>query len=146
VVHSVPRGTIKLKKMKTKISILAAQIRKKRNEVLDEFKLMENLQTEQDLLFLLKDFEASFSNQLPLLIEAGIKWSAHFNDNHFHHKGSFIMFTHNGKELKMDFNGRKSYRYEYIPCTPGRRIGKSVYGEWDKEDFILFIDENLLSV
>ena len=88
---------------------------------------------------LLEEFKIGFSEQLPLLEEAKITFSAHQNDARYSHKGSHILFKLNKSELRMDFTNRRSYRYEHK--TEG---GTMTYGEWNKEKFILFIYDNLL--
>ncbi len=93
---------------------------------------------------ILQEFEIGFAKELPLLKDAGISYSAHYNSQ-YDHEGTYIKFCFVGQELKMDFSARNSYRYEYT----GRRgeagnYGRMVFGDWNKEDFILFIYTGLI--
>ena len=108
---------------------------------------------------ILKDFKETFKEYLPLLDEAGIKYSAHFNDPRYEYQGSYIQFEMQRtdkqphvakimgpKVLKMDFDNGMSYRYEYVPYNSRVNdgiCGKSVYGNWPKKDLILFIYNGL---
>jgi hypothetical protein len=133
--------------MTSPITQLANRIRENR-----QIKLTEKQEQEkQEFLAIIKrledEFKIGFAEEIPLLEESGINWSAHLQDNRYEHMGAYILFEKDGKSVKMDFNHRKSYRYEFVPHSNhehGAR-GSMVFGEWNKEDFYLFIDSNLLS-
>lgn len=125
----------------TIISKMAAKIRNERKAAEDKKKAEEALKTEQALLEISREFEIGFASQLPLLEQAGINWSAHFNNNRYHYDGSYILFEKDGKILEMDFLNSKSYKYEH---EYPRGVSTKCYGEWPKDDFLIFIDEELL--
>lgn len=126
----------------TIISKMAEKIRNERKATEEKKKAEEAFKTEQALLNICREFEIEFADQLPLLKESGINWSAHFNNNRYHYQGSYILFKKDGKALKMDFNNKNSYRYEHV--HPNTGVGRSVYENWNKDDFLIFIDEELL--
>jgi len=106
---------------------------------------------------ILKNFKETFKDFLPLLDEAGIIYSAHFNSN-YEYAGSYILFERlmpsedpseiiegikKSKTLKMDFYDGNSYRYEYVFDQRGDRHGTKCLGNWPKTDLILFIYNGL---
>ena len=106
---------------------------------------------------ILKDFKETFRDFLPLLDEAGIAYSAHFNSN-YEYAGSYILFERfiasedpceiiegikKPKTLKMDFYNGTSYRYEYVFNPHSDRYGTKCLGVWPKTDLILFIYKGL---
>ncbi len=127
----------------TSISKMAEAIRSKRSAIINETKSAEDLEREKLTDNLLVEFETGFAEQLPLLKESGISWSAHINSR-YTQDGFYIKFKSGDIELKMDFNSAKSYRYEYTGKKGKYNYGSMCYGNWDKEDFLLFIDEHLL--
>lgn len=86
------------------------------------------------------EFEARFKNLLPALKAEGIKYSVRMKDEHWDHKGYYILFKKNNKTCKMDFTNGTSFRLEYT--EPGQH-GRMVYGNWSDEDFILYLYNNL---
>ncbi len=130
----------------TKIAELAAKIRLENKQVIEAQDAKYKKEREAEILNLLTEFEEGFKNEIPMLKEAGITYSAHFNTV-YAHQGAYILFKHGLKELRMDFNNRISFRYEYTPWIRGlseRVMGRCVYGDWPKDEFILFIDEGLI--
>jgi hypothetical protein len=93
-------------------------------------------------MLILREFEEAFKDFLPLLAEEGISYAAYFNTR-YTYQGAYILFTKGSRACKMDFSNRTSYRYEYNKYELGR-TGNSVYGEWPKEEFLLFLDRELL--
>ncbi len=91
------------------------------------------------------EFEAGFADYLHILHEDGIKYSLHLQNKEYEHMGTYILFEKDGKQLKMDFYNKESYRYEYNQHTNlnGCNSARSVYGKWPKEDFVLFIADGL---
>lgn len=130
--------------METTIQMLAEKIKLERK--LKDNKITSQIESERKIKLdnLLQEFEIGFADYLSMLKEAGVSWSAHFNTA-WEHQGSYIKFKKEEKELKMDFSTRDSYRYEYVGVLGRERMGKMVYGNWSKEDFVLFINDNLLS-
>ncbi len=130
----------------TTIEEMANEIRNKRNEIKQQEEDFINKQAEKYLSTLLEEFEIAFKDYLPLLEEAGITYKAELQDRRYKFKGSYIEFKKDDKILRMDFNDKNSYRYEYVDYdNSGIRRGNSVYGNWNQEDFIIFIDEGLLN-
>lgn len=91
-----------------------------------------------------KQFEKEFAAEIPLLTEAGIRYRV-FMKGIYNHQGYYVLFykpgdVEQGRGLKMDFNGPGSYRYEY---TERERIGTIAFGEWDKEEFLLWVAQGL---
>jgi hypothetical protein len=78
-----------------------------------------------------------------MLAEEKIKWGAHLNSQ-YEHEGSYISFHKDDFVVKMDFSGGKSYRYEYTGKRGGGNYGRSVFGDWPKEDFVVFIYTELI--
>jgi hypothetical protein len=97
---------------------------------------------EKDLKRIISEFEIAFSDIIPLLLEEGITYTAHYNTK-WTHQGSHILFKKGDREIKMDFLHRDSYRYEYTFCEGRETIGRSMYDRHSMEDFIIFIDEGL---
>ena len=131
--------------METEFTKIAAKIRSERLADSLQHSDAAALRYQEEQLALLKQFEQAFGEELPLLHQAGIKCSAHWQDHRYGFKGSYILFELDGRELKMDFSSAKSYRYEFVPYGSGRS-GRMTYGEWPKDDFYLFIDENLINL
>ena len=125
---------------KTEIQKRAAEIRIKKKKLEDVKINMEIKNKQIRLAKIVTEFEAGFESELPLLKEAGITYSPHYTDDDLN---SFIRFEKDNRILDMDFNNRNSYRYEH---PENREHFTKTYGEWSKDDFILWIDENLLSV
>lgn len=138
--------TLQFIAMKTTITEIADKIRKDRQAVLDEQLLREQQEFLAIIERLQNEFEIGFKEQISLLNESGIKWSAHLNNDKYEDQGAYILFKKGDKSIKMDFNNRVSYRYEYFPYSLNEYASKGtmVFGDWDKDDFYLFIDEKLL--
>lgn len=126
----------------TKLQQLSLKIRHRKAHALVEQKQKEKAEREAKLKEILKEFEIGFAEQLPLLSEANITYSAHFNTK-YENDGTYIEFTRGDKSLKMDFSKRNLYRYEYT--GKNRNDFRMTYGNWPKDDFILFIDKRLFS-
>ncbi len=90
---------------------------------------------------LIEEFEIGFVQVLDMLKESGVSYSAHYQDPRYEHMGTYIQFEKEGlPPLKMDFNNRRSYRYEYVQYSTDR-YGTMTYGNWDMDKFILFLAE-----
>lgn len=126
--------------MKT-IAEKAAEIRKAQSEISEQESNQVKAQKDKALALLISEFEIGFADELPLLKSSGISYSAHYNSA-YEHEGSYIKFTLKDKTLKMDFSHRAAYRYEHT--TPANPYGGMVYANWEKDRFILFIDEQLI--
>lgn len=96
----------------------------------------------EQLAFLHQEFAIAFSEMLPILEASGIAWEACLQNEDYRFMGSYILFKKGDKTLKMDFSNRDSYRYEFQSYDQ-KGYGKSAYGKWDMERFILFLDEEL---
>lgn len=137
------------------VQIARSRIEKKEIRLLKEHskQITKNL---VELNGILEDFKETFRDYLPLLDEAGIEYNAYFNDNRYPGLyGSYIEFkrtvpsvdardiVEGGKNtitLRMDFDHGKSYRYEHVVRgSSTRKVGRSVYGEWPKEDIVMFL-------
>lgn len=96
-------------------------------------------------MLLRKEFEIGFKDIIPLLEDAGISWDAFYQDPIYQFNG-YILFQYKGRRLKMDFSNRTSYRYEFVSEYKQRNghSGTMVYGAWDKDRFITWIDEKLI--
>ncbi len=134
--------------MNKTISQASAELREAmRQDEMEETSKLDQATDEFELQHLAA-FEEEFSEQLPLLMADGIGWSYHMNDKRYTHMGGYMLFCKDGKELRMDFNGQHSYRYEYVPYRPGlsehANYCTMVFARWPKDRFILFIDEKLL--
>lgn len=110
----------------------------------------KSIAVRQHLSFIYQEFAIAFSEMLPVLKASGITWEpclqdeAYFclQDEAYFFKGSYILFRKGDKSLKMDFSNRDSYRYEFQPYdTQG--CGRSCYGKWPMDGFILFLDNGL---
>lgn len=96
------------------------------------------------LAFIKSEFEKKFQEYLPMLQAEGIEYTAKFQDDRYHFKGSFILFSKPGRtKVKMDFRTSRMYRYEFVAYEGG--IATMSYGEWDVNGFILFIADRLVS-
>ena len=128
--------------MKTLVEI-AEGILKERSE--KAIAASQEIQSERSakMGFLLEEFEKGFKEQLPMLADAGIKWNARYNSM-YDHEGAYIQFRLGEKTLKMDFGSATSYRYEYTGRVGSGTHGCMVYGDWPKDDFIIFIYNNLI--
>lgn len=102
----------------------------------------KRVEVSQQLAFIDQQFAIAFSEMLPMLKASGIDWEACLQDENYFFKGSYILFKKGEKRLKMDFSNQNSYRYEFQPYEQ-KGYGKSVYGKWNMERFILFLDEGL---
>lgn len=102
----------------------------------------KRVEVREQLAFLHHEFAIAFSEMLPILEASGIAWKACLQNENYPHEGSYILFKKGNKTLKMDFLNRNYYRYEFNPCEE-REYGGSVYGKWNMEKFILFLDEGL---
>lgn len=106
---------------------------------------------------ILEDFKRTFKDVLPLLDEARITYSAHFNSN-YEYAGSYILFERQipsedpreiiegvkkTRTVKMDFNNGISYRYEYVFDPRGDHHGTKCFGSWPVTELILFIYNGL---
>ncbi len=129
-----------------KLQQKAAIIRQARENARKDLEQIRRDKRQESIRILEDEFRVGFADEIPLLEEAGIKWSAHFQDPDYEFKGAYILFEKDDKRLKMDFASRGSYRYEYVPYSLEEYAyrGSMVYGNWTKEEFILWIDENLL--
>lgn len=93
---------------------------------------------------LLEEFELGFKEELDMLHKEGIKYSAHLQNYRYPFMGAYIEFKKGKNSVKMDFNSRNNYRYEFVKYSHNYdNPQKMVYGEWDKEDFIIYLQENL---
>ena len=127
-------------KEKTKIELMADKISESRDKLTKGVSDQKLKEYKANIKRLEDEFKIGFKDQLLLLVEAGISWSAKLIHARSIHMGSYILFQKDKKQLKMDFHSRNSYRYEFSPAG----IGNAVYGEWNKDDFILFITTKLL--
>ena len=87
------------------------------------------------------EFEAGFVEYLPILKSDGIEYSLHLQDARYEYMGAYVSFKKGSKELRMDFYNQYSYRYIYTPYLSAPSMA---YSKWPKEDFVLFIADNLL--
>lgn len=126
--------------MKTAIERIAETIISRKKLEDEESKERKRKHISIGLNTIRKAFEHRFESELPMLKEANIYYSAHAKGD-YSYMGHYILFVrNNGRELRMDFESETSYRYEYTPSEDGNRIlGKKVFGEWEKSDFILFL-------
>lgn len=85
---------------------------------------------------ILATFEEVFASVLPLLKAEEISYSAHMRDGRYAHMGTYISFHWHGKLARMDFSVTGDYRYEY---TEYMEHGRSCYGKWNMDDFIVWI-------
>lgn len=127
----------------TTLSQRAAQIRKAEADT--ETAQIAAQKQETDLVKnrLFKAFETAFSTVLPLLKEAGISYSVHYQNERYFHMGTYILFATSTDTLKMDFSGENSYRYEHVKYDHG--YASMCYGKWDMDRFIVWIDEKLIN-
>jgi hypothetical protein len=135
---------IKTIKGESKLAYQARLILQERAKVQAEVinKQHQVLKTKRDELRQM--FLEGFKDIIPLLDDAEITFEAQFKDNDYPDLyGGHISFKYKGQELKMDFNTGISYRYEY--STKNDRNGRSVYGNWPHEDFIVWIYRNLIN-
>jgi len=95
---------------------------------------------------LAQSFRDSFVHYLVMLKEAGIKWTAKFNDQRYiESSGGYIEFVRGKKTLLMDFNSGTNYRYEYTGSKlRPERTGTMVFDNWDKDMFVIFIYNGLI--
>lgn len=93
------------------------------------------------LRFLESEFTARFSSLFDSFEQMGINWRPMMNDIRYVHQGCYILFTRGEDTLKMDFNNRNSYRYEYY--SNSKSHGTITYGDWDLERFADFIIKGL---
>lgn len=128
--------------MESLISKKAEEIRKAKSAAKQEEEDVKNSEKQEKLSNLTMEFEEGFKEEIPLLKEAGIEYEACINPNSSLDK--YIKFTLGTKTLKMDFSSKTSYRYECPPTTREGRWGNKQYGKWPKEDFILWIDDELI--
>ncbi len=126
----------------TQLSKMADKILKQREDVENERKEKEQAEYKSRIKYYLNEFKIGFKDELPILKEAGIKYSAHFRDIRYEHMGVYILLKKGKREIRMEFSSRTSYRYEYIPNGP--HYGTHCFGNWPKEDFIVFVDKGLL--
>ena len=94
---------------------------------------------------ILFEFEKGFLNELPLLKEENIKWSVHLQNNRYEHFGCYIQFKLGKRILKMDFLNAKQYRYEFNPYGNSGQLGTMNYDNWEKEQFLVWIYDNLIA-
>jgi len=126
--------------METKIEKMAKEIllqrEKARIEKIQEINKKRHEREEK----LLEVFKEEFKDYLPMLQEAGIVVTPY----HKTESGLdvYIRFRMGNRILKMDYTIDGTYRYEY---TNPREHGRSVYGKWPKEDFIMFLYEGLIA-
>ncbi len=102
----------------------------------------KRVEVSDQLAFIDQEFAIGFSEMLPILEASGITWEACLQDENYFFKGSYILFKKGEKRLKMDFSNQNSYRYEFQPYDK-KGHGNSVYGKWNMERFILFLDDGL---
>jgi hypothetical protein len=121
----------------TKIEEIALKAKEKQAQDKAAQELRQEREKEEKLEKILQEFEKGFSKQLPLLEEAGITYSAQFKP---FNKGYCIHFEREHNSVKMDFVSATSYRYEFGESDS---YNKFFYGEWDKEDFLVYLYDNL---
>lgn len=92
---------------------------------------------------LLSEFEIGFKDFLDLIKMEGINYKAQMQDDRYAHFGTYIEFFRGDKSVKMDFNSRNSYRYEFVKHNNDGRYGTMVYGEWSKDKFLVFLYRSL---
>ena len=120
----------------------------KRAKAMYSAKLLEEIEAanrakekrEAEEASILESFKHTFEDELPLIKEAGITFSAHHKGSYYN-QGYYIKFRRGDKFLYMDYNGYNCYRYEY---TDINAMGEDVYGAWPKDKFILFLYEGLI--
>lgn len=124
-----------------KTTLVERALKIKEQEQTEEQKAISARQREIDSRCenILESFKRGFKDEVPLLTDEGITFSAHFTTN-YEHQGTYIMFKRGDKSVKMDFSNEFKYRYEY---TRPEQAGSMVYAEWDKDKFIVFIYDNL---
>lgn len=130
-----------------KLQQRAAIIRQARENAAKHKEQMKLSKQREEIRIMEDEFKAGFAEEIPLLDEAGIKWAAHWQDPDYEFKGSYILFETDSKQLKMDFINRDAYRYEYVQHSLDeyRNRGTMVYGDWPKEDFIVWLDDQLFN-
>lgn len=127
---------------KYRIQELAIEAKRRQQSLTDKEAEALKLLREESELATLEQFEAAFHDELPLLQEAGIKCSAHWNNERYEAYGKHIKFVLGDKELKMDFESSTQYRYEHAWKGNRKRMTMRL-GAWDKDRFYIFIAEGL---
>lgn len=102
-----------------------------------------NRRADEQEKWLLDQFEKGFQDQLPILKEAGISYSAHLIHRRYSYQGGFIKFSKGGTTLEMQIHDSVSYRYE----NPERdRMGSMQFGKWPKETFIEWLYQHFFEL
>ncbi len=109
----------------------------------------ERSKVEEEAARKIENLEEEFKNTFPkfneMLKAEGITWRGGLQDKRYFFKGSFIEFFYKDRSLKMDFNDRGSYRYEFVPYTTNGFLGQMTFGKWRAENFIVWLDEKLIN-
>lgn len=126
------------------IKTIAATVLSEQQAKQDKEHLNREAEADKICAFITEQFRTAFLEYLPMMQEAGIKWSAHMQDRRYSSMGTFILFQKEHVVARMDFSNAKSYRYEFVRHDQG--YGTMVYDEWDKRRFALFLYEKILSV
>jgi len=119
----------------------AKEILKQKKEEISAKEMAEQQKLSKEIKACLDAFEKEFIDYLPMLKEAGIAWSAKMKFYPWIFQGVYIDFETGLSHLHMDITTGGAYRYESPPLGTN---GKMVFGKWPKEDFVVWIYENLL--
>jgi hypothetical protein len=120
------------------------EMAKKAQQAKDAAAAEKNLELQREkglrIAFLTEQFKDRFSDFFPSFRMLGITWQACTEDNDT--SSGYIKFKRGDNELRMDFHGRYSYRYEYTPARTGRN-GRMVFDQWGDTGFADFLTTGL---
>jgi hypothetical protein len=117
----------------------AKKIREERDIEIQKKHELERLERQQKEEKYLASFEEEFADMIPLLKEAEIKYHPLFT-NQLGHEHQIVFIAKDKPELSMDYSVHNSAGADGVKAS-WRYYEGQLYGNWSKEDFILFIAE-----
>lgn len=124
----------------------ALKIKEFKEQVAQQDGAQRQMEYDKVIKRITEEFEAGFAEILPLLKDAGITYKGGTQEFNYPSNATYIEFFYDGKYLKMDFNHRKSYRYEFAKKSYTQiNYGTMTFGEWDKDRFIVWIYDELIN-
>jgi len=132
----------------SKLTQLAEEIRTAEADENKAKTIERQAEAERIVKTLENEFLHTFPDLLEMLKAEGITWRGGMQNENYSHMGKFIEFAFKDRRLKMDFNDRGSYRFEFVPYQGGANFpnyGNSTFGKWPAARFIVWLDEKLVN-